>query len=82
MNVNEKKQALDLQATIATQKQTIERLADALEFALAYTDRSGDGNGEWQTYAYKCWPLGWSVNDMIEAESAARALLAEIRGAK
>jgi len=38
MNVNEKKQALDLQATITTQAQTIERLADALEFALAFAN--------------------------------------------
>mgnify|MGYP007100098118 CR=1 FL=1 len=66
---------------ITTQAQTIERLADALEFALAQSDASGLDDSEWQRYATKRWQT-WSMLDIQKAESAARALLAKIRGAK
>lgn len=61
------------------QKKTIERLADALEFALAYPDTTEERLAEWQNYAAKHWN-GWNWEKTYEAEAAARALLAEIRG--
>jgi len=70
MNVNEKKQALDLQATIAAQTKTIERLADALESLESYISCAANGDN-----------ILWYLVNIDEAE-AARALLAEIRGAK
>ena len=66
MNVNEKKQALDLQATITVQAQTIKKLSDALEYVLAI--------------AY--WSSDLTEYERKKAAEAARALLAEIRGAK
>lgn len=65
----------------AAQTQTIERLADALEFALALSDASGLDDSEWKKYATKRWQI-WSMLDIQKAESAARALLAEVRGTK
>ena len=70
MNVNEKKQVLDLQATITAQAATIERLADALEMMEFYIKIAASG-------AYVDWP---AVN--ADEGKAARALLAEVRGAK
>jgi len=52
---------------ITAQAATIERLADALEFAL-------------NPFTYKTWPEHWTLNDVEQATAAARALLAEIRG--
>ena len=69
-------------ATIAAQAQTIERLADALEFALAYTDTTNQAQPNWQKYTAKHWPNGLDVEQLRDALTAARALLAEIRGRK
>jgi len=69
-------------ATIEAQAQTIERLADALEFALAYADVTDEGQANWQKYTAKRWPNGLNVGQLHDALTAARALLAEIRGAK
>jgi len=69
-------------SVIHTQSQTIERLADALEFALAAGDVSGSKEKEWRKYSLKRWPQRWTMLDIQKAEAAARALLAEIRGAK
>jgi len=64
------------------QAQTIERLADALEFALAAGDVSWSKEKEWRKYSLKRWPQRWTMLDIQKAEADARALLAEIRGAK
>jgi len=67
-------------ATIAAQAQTIERLADALEFALAYADVTDEGQANWQKYTAKRWPNGLDVEQLRDALTAARALLAEVLG--
>jgi len=65
-----------------TQAKTIERLADALEFALAYADTTDQAQPNWQKYTAKRWPNGLNVGQLHDALTSARALLAEIRGTK
>jgi len=60
--------------------QTIERLADALEFALAYADTTDQAQQNWQKYAAKRWPHGLNIGQLHDVLTSARALLAEIRG--
>jgi len=62
------------------QAATIERLADALEFVLAYADVTDEGQANWQKYTAKRWPNGLNVGQLHDALTSARALLAEIRG--
>ena len=80
MDENEYKLQL-LQDTITSNAQTIERLADALELALTYTDVKGSLVDQY-AYANKRWPNGWTTSDIYDAMIEACALLAEIPGAK
>ena len=57
------------------QAETIAKLREALEFFVAYSDNSGDADGEWQTYAYKKFGGDWSIKQVLELESKYRALL-------
>lgn len=73
---------INAQKIITAQASTIERLADALEFALARGETGAYRHKAFHKYADRRWPQGWTFSKLSEELQAARALLAEIRGAK